>query len=76
MMYAYDKTIFINEEEDQTKANTTMEYKTLKAIRYGKSIFLPLRDYYAFERQLTAYAALMEMLWTKKTGMYAGREKF
>ena len=66
MMYASDQTSFRNEGEDQTKATPTMDYKTLKAIRAGKSILLPLRDYYAFESQLTTYAVLMEMLWTNK----------
>ena len=72
MMYVSDQTSFRNEEEDQTKATPTMDYKTLKAIRSGKSILLPLRDYYAVKKQLTMYAVLMEMLWTKKIGMYAG----
>ena len=55
MMYVSDQTSFRNEEEDQTKATPTMDYKTLKAIRAGKSIFLPLRDYYVFEGQITMY---------------------
>ena len=65
-MYASDQTIFRNEEEYQTKETPTMHYKTLKAIWAGKSILLPLRNYYEFKRQLTMYAVLMEMLWTKK----------
>ena len=36
MMYVSDQTSFRNEEEDQTKATLTMDYKTLKAIRAGK----------------------------------------
>ena len=48
------------------KATPTMDYKTLKAIRAGKSTLLPLRDYYTFERQPSRYAVLMEMLWTRE----------